>query len=351
LIKVTVLMPVYNGERYLIDSISSILNQTYKNFEFLIIDDGSTDLTSEIIESFNDPRIRLVNNKKNIGLTRTLNKGIKLSRGKYIARMDADDISLPERLKKQVDFMEEYQGIGVCGTWLKTTGSKKNNIRKSPINHEEICAYMFWDSPIWHPTAMIRKEVLTDNNLYYDESISRAQDYKLWIDISNITKLANIPEVLLLYRIHNKQISKLKNNPAGLRNKIFEDFFNRPLAENEINMIELMYSPKEIHNVRKIEECSIWISNIRNINLSQKKYPEPNFSKVFKKIIRYMYRRLFYENIRNTKYYNPIMLLKALILNKKIFWNLGFKEIVKTIIKCTIFWPNKNYKETLDNKG
>jgi len=344
-------MAVYNGERYLKESISSILKQTYKDFEFLIIDDGSSDSTSEIIKSFDDPRIIAIKNTNNIGLSRSLNKGIKLSKGKYIARMDADDISLPERLKKQVDFMEEYQEIGVCGTWLRTTGSKKNNIRKSPINHEEICAYMFWDSPIWHPTAMIRKKVLTDNDLYYDESISKAQDYKLWTDLSNITKLANIPEVLLLYRIHNKQISKLKNNPAGLRNKIFEDFFNRPLVENEINMIELMYPPREIKNVRQIEECSIWISNIRNINLSQKKYPEPKFSKVFKKIIRNMYRRLFYANIRNTKYYNPIMLFKESLFNKKVFWNLGFKEIVKTIIKSIIFWPNKNYKETLSNKG
>jgi glycosyltransferase involved in cell wall biosynthesis len=113
--KVTVLMSVYNGEEHLREAIDSILNQTYKNFEFLIIDDGSTDGSVNIIRSYLDPRIRLIKNKKNIGITRSLNKGLKLARGEYIARMDDDDIAFPERLEKQVRFLNEHVNVGLVG--------------------------------------------------------------------------------------------------------------------------------------------------------------------------------------------------------------------------------------------
>ena len=113
--KVTVLMPVYNCEKYLRESIESILNQTFKDFEFLIINDGSSDKSAEIVESYNDNRINFVQNEKNIGLAASLNRGLDIAKGEYIARMDADDISLPERLEKQVRFMETNPQIGICG--------------------------------------------------------------------------------------------------------------------------------------------------------------------------------------------------------------------------------------------
>ena len=117
--KVTVLMPVYNGEKYLKEAITSILLQTFDDFEFLIINDGSSDASVDIIQSFRDPRIRLVHNDTNIGLIATLNKGLKLAHGKYVARMDQDDISLPRRLEKQTYFMDNNPDVGVCGTWIK----------------------------------------------------------------------------------------------------------------------------------------------------------------------------------------------------------------------------------------
>ena len=127
---VTVLMSVYNGEKYLERAIKSILNQTFKDFEFLIINDGSTDNSVKIIQSFNDLRLRLIHNESNIGLIKTLNKGLKLSNGKYIARMDCDDISLPKRLSIQASFMEKYPEIGVCGSWVKIIGLGKKFINK-----------------------------------------------------------------------------------------------------------------------------------------------------------------------------------------------------------------------------
>ena len=124
--KATVLMPVYNAEKYVAEAIDSILNQTFNDFEFLIINDGSTDNSLDIIKSYDDPRITIINNETNLGLSHTLNKGIELARGEYIIRMDADDISLSIRLEKQIEFMDSNQHIGICGSWIQTFDKSGN---------------------------------------------------------------------------------------------------------------------------------------------------------------------------------------------------------------------------------
>ena len=130
---VSVILPVFNGEKFLTESINSILNQSFKKFELIVINDGSTDNSYEYIKKFKDTRLSVINNDKNIGLSNSLNKGILVAKGKYIARMDQDDISLPDRLKKQVAFMDDNPGIGVCGTWLQTFGGIKKTVCKSPF--------------------------------------------------------------------------------------------------------------------------------------------------------------------------------------------------------------------------
>src|SRR3990167_9325600 len=153
---VTVLMPVYNGKKYLKEAIESVLNQTFRDFEFLIIDDGSTDKSAEIIKSFNDARIRLERNVTNLGLIKTLNNGLTLSRGKYIARMDCDDISLPKRLSVQVNFMEKHPEIGICGSWVKVMGLKQEFVNRYPQKHEETRAYLLLNYRM-HPESVSKK--------------------------------------------------------------------------------------------------------------------------------------------------------------------------------------------------
>ena len=205
---VTVLMPVYNGEKYLEEAIKSILNQTFKDFEFLIINDGSTDNSVKIIESFNDPRLRLIHNESNLGLIKTLNKGLKLSNGKYIARMDCDDISLPKRLSIQVRFMEKHQEIGVCGSWVKIIGLEQSFINKYPQKHKEARAYLLFNTPFAHPAVVVRKELVQKYQLEYNENYKHAEDYELWSRIIDYTKISNIPKVLLHYRMHPESASK-----------------------------------------------------------------------------------------------------------------------------------------------
>lgn len=205
--KVTVLMSAYNGEKYLREAIDSILNQTFKDFEFLIINDGSTDRTAEILQSYQDPRIKIINNEKNMGLTKSLNKGLKIARGKYIARMDADDVSIPDRLKKEVEFLDSHQNYAAVGTFVKILNedSEVIQIMEGPIEDSQIREFFKRDNCIVHGSAMIRKICFSDVGLY-DESMVRSQDYELWLRLSRKYHLANIPEYLYMLRKQKESI-------------------------------------------------------------------------------------------------------------------------------------------------
>jgi len=207
--RVTVLMPVYNGEKYLREAMESILNQTFRDFEFLIMNDGSQDQSVNIINSYNDPRIRLIHNERNLGLIHTLNRGIEQAGGEYIARMDSDDISLPHRLSKQVDFMDRRPEIGICGAWIEYFMGLGDVIRL-PITDGEIKASLPVMCPLAHPTVMFRAAVVRRHGLWYSHDFPHAEDYELWRRAAGVTCFANIPEVLLKYRIHPGQICQTR---------------------------------------------------------------------------------------------------------------------------------------------
>lgn len=207
--KVSVVMAVYNGEKYLRQAIDSILAQTFSDFEFIIVDDCSTDVTSQIIQGYNDKRIRFVRNEENLGLTRSLNKGLVLAGGEYIARMDGDDLSLPDRLAKQVAFMEANHDVGACGTWARDIDQEGKVIRnREALIGDELDSFYWRVSPLIHPTAMFR--FTPSLGPWYDETIPVAQDYDLWLRISAGERLGNLPEYLLLYRVHDESITAAK---------------------------------------------------------------------------------------------------------------------------------------------
>ncbi len=207
---VTVLMPVYNGEQYLEESIDSIISQTFTDFEFIIVDDGSTDKTPVILNRYTDARIIKLRNPENLGMTNALNRGLLAAQGKFIARMDADDISLPERLAKQVAFMENNPQVGLCGTWIQLIDSdrSKDNILKLPTDDATLRCELLFDSPLAHPSVMFNRKQLFANQLAYNPSYQYCQDYDLWVRCSTHFALANIPEVLLNYRFHPKQMGR-----------------------------------------------------------------------------------------------------------------------------------------------
>jgi len=205
---ITVLMPVYNGFKYLDEAMKSILNQTFSDFEFLIIDDGSTDQSIDQIMLYDDPRIRLVENKNNLGQSETLNKGINLATGKYIARMDQDDISMPERLKNQFEFMENNLDIDVCGSWLQLMG-KYDGIVELETDSERIKINLLTNQNLAHPSVMIRKSTLVKYQLNYDPTFIVGNDYDLWVRMFEYCSFANLPDPLLKFRMHDNQYSKI----------------------------------------------------------------------------------------------------------------------------------------------
>jgi cellulose synthase/poly-beta-1,6-N-acetylglucosamine synthase-like glycosyltransferase len=206
--KVSVVMSVYNGERYLAEAIESILAQTFPDFEFIIIDDGSTDSTPDILNRYDDARIVLVRNQENIGLTRSLNRGIRMAHGDYVARQDADDVALPERLAAQVSFLDEHPGIGVVGTWVAYIDENGRPIKiiRTPASPALIRWLLLFGTCLMHSSVLIRRSCLEGVAVYRSE-ILYAQDYDLWIRLSAKTRLANLPEILQQMRVHEQRIS------------------------------------------------------------------------------------------------------------------------------------------------
>ncbi len=229
--KVTVLMSVYNGEKYLREAIDSILGQTFTDYEFIIVDDGSTDGTVDIINSYDDQRVLLIRNDRNVGLTVSLNRGLGLARGEYVARMDADDISLPHRFSKQVAFMDAHSEVGACGAYAILIDSVGTVIGRLPVFAGRQLEKYYWrPSPLAHPTAMIR--FARSNQLRYDSQFRYAQDYDLWLTIKAKSKLYNLPEDLLLYRVHETAISR---DTADLQAQMAYEIFCKHIGKHKIS--------------------------------------------------------------------------------------------------------------------
>lgn len=208
---VTVLMAVYNGEAYLKEAVESILNQTFTNFEFLIIDDASTDNSRQLLDGYRDFRMRVLSNSHNLRLARSLNRGIEMARGKYIARMDADDISLPHRLERQVAFMESHPDIGVSGSWLECFGAL-SQVWDYPVEPGIILSNLLFQNQLGHPTVIMRRQLMISKGLFYNPDYREAEDYDLWTRCGEHFPLGNLAEVLLFYRWHERQASQANLN-------------------------------------------------------------------------------------------------------------------------------------------
>lgn len=259
-------MPVYNCEDYVGEAIESILNQTFGDFEFLIFDDGSTDRSLEIIRSYTDSRIRLFTSAENRGYVVHLNRGLDLARGAYIFRMDADDIALPERFERQVEFMDIHPEVGLCGTWYRVFGAFEE-LRRPPVSHEEIQLHFLHSSTLNHPSVVLRRQVLEQHRLRYREDFLFAEDYEFFARVSRYTRLANIPEVLLLYRKHDTNVGAVRRErQVELSNRIriprFEQLLGRPLGPLEARFVKQEIDFREpivrplLHFIEQVEAAN-----------------------------------------------------------------------------------------------
>lgn len=212
---VSVLLPVFNGGPYLQEAIGSILGQSYRNFELIIIDDGSTDDSWRTIKQVQDPRVCAFQ-QRNQGLAGTLNRAIQLARGVYLARQDADDVALPKRFERQVEFLETHRDYGLVGTWATVLSESRDEtkVHNHPSENHVLKYELLFDNPFVHSSMMIRKAVVDRVGGYLRESVTRpAEDYELWSRVAREFDVANIPEVLQIYRDTPKGLSKGTGNP------------------------------------------------------------------------------------------------------------------------------------------
>lgn len=256
---VSVVMSAYNEATFISETIDSLLQQSYKNFELIIVDDASTDNTANIIRKYGDNRIILLRNNENKRLAFNLNLGIQKAHGKYIARMDADDICMPDRLVKQVNYLEQHPEIAIVGGAAQEFGDA-NALLEYPENHEEIKVMLLFENAMCHPAVMFRNDPTT---FKYDIDCKASQDYELWSRLIWKVKFANLSDVVVKYRIHQNQtkhvlgkeqkagaikarkylLSRLLDDPTPKETEIFYSACNyhAPKNENELIAIEELF--------------------------------------------------------------------------------------------------------------
>ncbi len=251
-------MSVYNGEKYVAEAINSIINQTFKDFEFIIIDDGSTDNSLIIVKTLSllDERIRIIENYGNIGLAKSLNRGISLSRGKYIARMDADDISLPDRFEKQIAFLDnnpEIFALGGSVVYIDDEG-RLGKLSAYPLRPQQVKWLLFFGHHLAHPTSMFRRELFLRTEIKYNENLKTTQDFDIWVQIAERFAIANLPDVLLYYRDHKDNVShkseeiQRKTN-LQIRQRLISDTLKKNIPMDVVSTCKKPFSSERISTV------------------------------------------------------------------------------------------------------
>jgi glycosyltransferase involved in cell wall biosynthesis len=283
--KVSVVMPVYNGERYIRAAIDSILAQSFKDFELVIINDGSSDGSAQVIESYSDSRIVYVCNTENTGLANVRNKGLNLVRGEYIAWLDCDDISLSRRLEKQVTLLDANPRIGLCGTWVRTIDGATEDVWKYPTDPEFLHARMLFDDPLATSSIMMRASCVREPELCFDLEHPPAEDYELWERISRGWEVTNIPEILTLYRLHAMQTSvvksqKQKDSVWSIQNSLLSQL-GIEATDDEMQLhLDIGAGWRFLPDMERVIASELWLLKIEKANQVRKIFPEDGLRRV-----------------------------------------------------------------------
>lgn len=351
--KITVLMPVYNCELYVQTAVESILNQTFADFEFLIIDDASTDATVSILKKFDDSRIQLIQKQVNSGYTNSLNYGLQIAKGEYIARMDGDDISYPERFAKQIAYLETHPDVVVCGTNHKIVGNVK--LITLPQSNQAIKIRLLWGNCIPHSSAMIRKKILKDNNIQYDTTTEPAEDYHLWIHLLAFGKLYNLPEVLLEYRVYSNQVSRKraeeqKKSDIAAKFRMFQ-YLHIAWNPVEREFLERQFGKTELVSFQDLKIFKGIQKKLAIANSTLGFFESNLFNQYLIDLEADVLRKCFLKQKR----YSLSMYLEYLLAKYKWKAKLPLKQELKLGLKSLVFWKTqrgmlKTNPETIVNK-
>lgn len=332
--KVTVLMPVYNGGMFIAQAIESILNQTYRDFEFIIIDDGSTDDSVCIINTYKDARIILLKNERNLGLPTSLNIGLDIAKGEYVARMDCDDISFPERFEKQVKYLDCHKEIGIVGTWMELFGDKRGIISKAPINFNEIKCSLLLFSSISHATIMFRRSLFNKYNLRYDPDYYACEDYELFSRVFKNINATSLSEILYKYRIHEMQTCNYDNARKNVYiKKLLKQIISIYGFIPTQNDIDIHYKSTRVDRgftKNEIEDIENWYLRLVSANNELQIYPKSIMLKVL---------NTQWFNVCNSSTDHGLWVFNRLVmskLNTSILILVKFNRYIKMLIKALL---------------
>lgn len=340
-ILLSVVMPTHNDAEYLRQAIDSILSQTFSQFEFIIVNDGSTDDTEEIIRSYSDSRIRYFANEVNMGNAYTRNVGMSKARGRYIAIMDSDDISPPDRFKLQMQFLEKHPDIDILGGAVEFFDEKVSYIKQFPSNPEYTKAFLFFKNAMFQPAVMLRREAWEKYKLAYDPARENMEDYDLWFKAAMAgAKLCSMEQVLLKYRISESQLSHTSNLEG--RNKMLKYFFKERLTLFQISIPE-----DEFNLLHAFIRGRITVNKERHSLLKDNLYKLEKANKQYKVFDHTAFRAaLFYFRLRLIKYYYWEQGRRVVFLSRLFSFMLrtGPKAIM-------LFWKNERHNLLNSNKA
>ncbi|MFB2892351.1 glycosyltransferase family 2 protein [Aerosakkonemataceae cyanobacterium BLCC-F50] len=285
--RASAIMAVYNSGEYLKETIDSVLNQTFTDFEFIIIDDGSRDRSVEIIKSYQDPRIKLLLNEENRGTGYSRNRGIEASRGEYIITIDSDDINLPQRFAKQIAYMDSHPEVGICGSWIETIGEAAGELWRCAVKPDIVHCRTLFEAVLCHPSTIIRRKYLDEYSLRYAVELRRAQDWDLYCRGARHFQITNIPEVLVYYRWrkYGKNLSD-----EELISKTYYYFYE--IDKRNFQVLNLQPTEQEMLVHRRLGnlelkkdqdfvlEANKWLNKLFAANQIAKIYPQSTFLQV-----------------------------------------------------------------------
>lgn len=281
---VTVLMPVFNGMEYLAEAINSILQQSFKNFELLIINDGSTDGSIDLIKSFTDTRIRIIQNEKNYGLVYTRNRGLKEARGKYIAMLDCDDLALSNRLSLQVNFLNQNPNYGLVGSQILMIDAGGQQVGKEDYNaHSDLIpSILFFNNYLAQSSVMIRQDLI--KNYEYQKEYPPAEDYDLWVRLSRVTKIKILQKPLVKYRLHTNNVSvkKAQEGAKAVKKILYNQLQELGLQPNATEFaLHTTIANFEFEKSKAyLNNCAVWLMQVYEANLTAKIFPNNSFQRV-----------------------------------------------------------------------
>lgn len=334
MIPLTVVMPVFNGAKYLREAIDSVLNQSFGDFELLIIDDASQDKSVEIIKSYTDARIRLIENPKNSGVAFVRNLGLIESKGKYLVWMDCDDIIDPKKFEIQINFLNQNPKIGICGTWLTRFGEGKPRLSKSPIVSEIIKASLIFYPSVWNATAMFRMEFIRKAELSYDTRLAVAEDYNFYYDASFHFPMKNIPKSLYSYRAsetsimkkYEEQEKKMYDFYKIIYSKVFDKL---SIEKNEENFLthRKIGSSLLLNNWIEYVNAFKWLVFLKSQNRKVGVYDEKSFEIVIDNTFYFLSKRTSQLGLRVFIFF---------IKNKSVFSSFELDLLFRLFVRCLI---------------